>query len=148
MGDVLCPKCGAHNPGSDYVTICQHCLSSLKGAQAAPEEAVAPAAAPAAPGPSATRAAPAAPAPTEAPPPAPGVLGAAAPPRGAEKGLAGAVENGPGKPNNSYRGTRAAKTEREENAMREFIAKFGDRIDGVLCGFDRRVFRGHLRGIS
>jgi hypothetical protein len=32
--------------------------------------------------------------------------------------------------------------------MKEFIAKFGDQINGVLCGFDRLVFRGHLRGIS
>ena len=32
--------------------------------------------------------------------------------------------------------------------MKEFIAKFGDRINGVLSGFDRLVFRGHLRGIS
>ena len=32
--------------------------------------------------------------------------------------------------------------------MKEFITKFGDRISGVLSGFDRLVFRGHLRGIS
>ena len=32
--------------------------------------------------------------------------------------------------------------------MKEFIAKFGDQINGVLSGFDRLVFRGHLRGIS
>jgi len=32
--------------------------------------------------------------------------------------------------------------------MKEFIAKFGDQISGVLSGFDRLVFRGHLRGIS
>jgi hypothetical protein len=32
--------------------------------------------------------------------------------------------------------------------MKEFIAKFGDRIKGVLSGFDRLVFRGPLRGIS
>lgn len=32
--------------------------------------------------------------------------------------------------------------------MKEFIAKFGDRISGVLSGFDRLVFRGHLRGIA
>ena len=32
--------------------------------------------------------------------------------------------------------------------MKEFIAKFGDRISGILSGFDRLVFRGHLRGIS
>jgi hypothetical protein len=36
----------------------------------------------------------------------------------------------------------------EENAMKEFIAKFGDQVSGVLAGFDRLVFRGHLRGIS
>src|SRR5450631_2875825 len=32
--------------------------------------------------------------------------------------------------------------------MQQFIARFGDRINGVLSGFDRLVFRGHLRGIS
>ncbi len=32
--------------------------------------------------------------------------------------------------------------------MKEFIAKFGDRINGVLSDFDRLVFRGHLRGIA
>jgi len=32
--------------------------------------------------------------------------------------------------------------------MQEFIAKFGEKINGVLSGFDRLVFRGHLRGIS
>jgi hypothetical protein len=32
--------------------------------------------------------------------------------------------------------------------MKEFVAKFGDHINGVLSGFDRLVFRGHLRGIS
>jgi hypothetical protein len=32
--------------------------------------------------------------------------------------------------------------------MKEFIAKFGDQVSGVLAGFDRLVFRGHLRGIS
>ena len=31
--------------------------------------------------------------------------------------------------------------------MKEFIAKFGDRIRGVLSGFDRLVFRGTLRAI-
>ncbi len=31
--------------------------------------------------------------------------------------------------------------------MKEFIAKFGDRIVGVLSGFDRLVFRGTLRAI-
>src|SRR5229473_2522768 len=40
------------------------------------------------------------------------------------------------------------ESRREENAMKEFIAKFGDQISGVLSGFDRLVFRGHLRGIS
>lgn len=32
--------------------------------------------------------------------------------------------------------------------MKKFIAKFGDKINGILSGFDRLVFRGHLRGIS
>ncbi len=32
--------------------------------------------------------------------------------------------------------------------MKEFIAKFGNLINGVLSGFDRLVFRGHLRGIA
>src|ERR1035438_8297428 len=40
------------------------------------------------------------------------------------------------------------ESKREENAMKEFIAKFGDQISGVVSGFDRLVFRGHLRGIS
>jgi hypothetical protein len=31
--------------------------------------------------------------------------------------------------------------------MKEFIAKFGDRIVGVLSGFDRLVFRGTLRAV-
>jgi hypothetical protein len=31
--------------------------------------------------------------------------------------------------------------------MNEFIAKFGDQIMGVLCGFDRLVLRGTLRAI-
>ncbi len=31
--------------------------------------------------------------------------------------------------------------------MREFMAKFGDRIRGVLSGFDRLVFRGTLRAM-
>jgi hypothetical protein len=35
----------------------------------------------------------------------------------------------------------------EENAMKEFIARFGDRILGVLSGFDRVVLRGTLRAI-
>jgi hypothetical protein len=32
--------------------------------------------------------------------------------------------------------------------MDEFIAKYQDHIQGVLCGFDRLVFRGHLRALS
>jgi len=32
--------------------------------------------------------------------------------------------------------------------MQQFIAKYGDRINGVLSGFDRLVFRGSLRAIS
>jgi hypothetical protein len=40
------------------------------------------------------------------------------------------------------------ESRREENAMKEFIAKFGDHVSGVLSGFDRLVFRGHLRRIS
>ncbi len=31
--------------------------------------------------------------------------------------------------------------------MKNFIAKFADRIDGVLCGFDRLVMRGELRAL-
>jgi hypothetical protein len=31
--------------------------------------------------------------------------------------------------------------------MRQFITKFADRIDGVLCGFDRLVMRGELRAL-
>jgi hypothetical protein len=31
--------------------------------------------------------------------------------------------------------------------MKQFIAKFADRIDGVLCGFDRLVMRGELRAL-
>src|ERR1700730_12216268 len=34
------------------------------------------------------------------------------------------------------------------NAMKEFIAKHKEEIAGVLCGFDRLVFRGTLRSIS
>jgi hypothetical protein len=34
------------------------------------------------------------------------------------------------------------------NAMKEFIAKHQEEIAGVLCGFDRLVFRGTLRSIS
>jgi hypothetical protein len=36
----------------------------------------------------------------------------------------------------------------ERSAMKEFIAKHQDQIAGVLCGFDRLVFRGTLRSIS
>src|SRR5450755_2911579 len=43
---------------------------------------------------------------------------------------------------------RRQKSHRDENGMKEFIAKFGDQINGVLSGFDRLVFRGHLRGIA
>jgi hypothetical protein len=32
--------------------------------------------------------------------------------------------------------------------MQEFIAKHQDKIAGTLSGFDRLVFRGHLRSIS
>lgn len=32
--------------------------------------------------------------------------------------------------------------------MKRFIARFADRITGVLCGFDRLVFRGTLRKIA
>src|SRR5262249_59344564 len=32
--------------------------------------------------------------------------------------------------------------------MQEFIAKHQDKIAGTLAGFDRLVFRGHLRSIS
>ena len=31
--------------------------------------------------------------------------------------------------------------------MQQFIAKLGDKIKGVLCGFDRLVFRGELRAL-
>jgi hypothetical protein len=31
--------------------------------------------------------------------------------------------------------------------MKQFIAKFSDRIDGILCGFDRLVMRGELRAL-
>ena len=31
--------------------------------------------------------------------------------------------------------------------MKQFIAKFADRIDGMLCGFDRLVMRGELRAL-
>jgi hypothetical protein len=32
--------------------------------------------------------------------------------------------------------------------MNEFIAKYQDQLNGVLSGFDRLVFQGHLRTIS
>ncbi len=32
--------------------------------------------------------------------------------------------------------------------MQEFIAKHQDKIAGTLSGFDRLVFRGHLRSIG
>ena len=32
--------------------------------------------------------------------------------------------------------------------MHEFIAKYQDKIAGTLSGFDRLVFRGHLRSIG
>jgi hypothetical protein len=32
--------------------------------------------------------------------------------------------------------------------MHEFIAKHQDKIAGTLSGFDRLVFRGHLRSIG
>ena len=31
--------------------------------------------------------------------------------------------------------------------MKQFIAKFADKMDGVLCGFDRLVMRGELRAL-
>jgi len=31
--------------------------------------------------------------------------------------------------------------------MKQFIAKFADKLDGVLCGFDRLVMRGELRAL-
>ena len=31
--------------------------------------------------------------------------------------------------------------------MRQFIEKFADRVDGILCGFDRLVLRGELRAL-
>jgi hypothetical protein len=36
----------------------------------------------------------------------------------------------------------------ERNAMNKFTRKFTNHIQGVLCGFDRLVFRGYLRRIS
>ncbi len=51
MDEVICPKCGARNPDSEFVTLCQHCFASLKGAKRAPklEEAPSPPTAPAEP---------------------------------------------------------------------------------------------------
>src|ERR1035437_2229930 len=40
-----------------------------------------------------------------------------------------------------------ARIAEERNAMKQFIAKFTDRIDGVLCGFDRLVMRGEMRAL-
>jgi hypothetical protein len=40
-----------------------------------------------------------------------------------------------------------ARIAEERNAMKQFIEKFADRIDGVLCGFDRLVMRGELRAL-
>jgi hypothetical protein len=34
------------------------------------------------------------------------------------------------------------------DAVKSFIARFGDRITGVLKGFDRLVFRGHMRKLA
>ena len=31
--------------------------------------------------------------------------------------------------------------------MKQFIAKFADKVDGILCGFDRQVPRGELRAL-
>jgi hypothetical protein len=31
--------------------------------------------------------------------------------------------------------------------MKQFIAKFGDKVEGILCGFDRLVMRGELRAL-
>jgi hypothetical protein len=31
--------------------------------------------------------------------------------------------------------------------MKQFIAKFADKVDGILCGFDRLVTRGELRAL-
>jgi len=31
--------------------------------------------------------------------------------------------------------------------MKQFIAKFADQVDGILCGFDRLVMRGELRAL-
>ena len=36
---------------------------------------------------------------------------------------------------------------KEGNAMKQFSAKFGQQIAGILCGFDRLVLRGELRAL-
>jgi hypothetical protein len=36
----------------------------------------------------------------------------------------------------------------KENAVKQFIEKYGDQIEGVLSGFDRLVFRGSLRRLN
>src|SRR5512140_1490513 len=41
-----------------------------------------------------------------------------------------------------------SRIRREPSAVKQFIARFGDRIQGVLSGFDRLVFRGRLRAIA
>jgi hypothetical protein len=40
-----------------------------------------------------------------------------------------------------------ARIAEERNAMKQFIAKFTDKVDGILCGFDRLVMRGELRSL-
>src|ERR1700674_1829688 len=40
-----------------------------------------------------------------------------------------------------------ARIAEEGNAMKQFIAKFADKVDGILCGFDRLVMRGELRAL-
>src|SRR5713101_1445636 len=40
------------------------------------------------------------------------------------------------------------KTSSRRERMNEFIAKYADKIQGVLTGFDRLVFRGSLRKIA
>src|SRR6202011_4363018 len=47
-----------------------------------------------------------------------------------------------------YRFIPKPNNDTEENAMQEFIAKHQDKIAGTLSGFDRLVFRGHLRSIG
>ena len=39
------------------------------------------------------------------------------------------------------------RNDTEENALNEFIAKYGEKMHGVSSGFDRLVFRGTLRAI-